>query len=122
MIVRSDCRLYLALAALALSSVVDAADLTVKGIKAKKVDCYTDGELQNAEKPEIQKDQWPGPLKVQRESEDGVYLTVNGRSCWIDRSQLILEVPDAKDCRTQRQLGSRGFDEECKPAKKASRR
>lgn len=91
------------------------AELTVLGIRAKMVDCYADPDLKEEKKPHIEEKDWPpGPLPVEGESEDGVRLTLNGRQCWFDRSQLKLDVPSSKECPTSDQYGSRGWgDKDC---------
>lgn len=112
-------------AVLAIASTAGAANLEVIGVKAKIVDCHDDGELQIAKPPELRKEDWPRErIRVQDQSEDGLLVVVHGRRCWIDRSQVVLDVPDAKECRTQGQFGSRGIaeEEECVPVHKRERR
>ena len=112
--------------AVVLAAHASMAGLTVIGITAKMVDCYADPDLQKENGPVIEKKDWPvGRLTVERESEDGVFLTVNGRPCWFDRSQLDLDVPSPNECGTPDQYGSRGLGADgksCPKAKDAKRR
>lgn len=85
---------------------------TVLGMKGTRIDCYETGDLEKATDPVIAKASWPQvEIVAEDESEDGLRLTVNGRTCWFDRSQLKLKVPTAKECGTVAQRGSRGMGE-----------
>lgn len=111
--------------ALALAAQPSMASHTVLGIAAKMVDCYSDPELQKENGPVIEEKDWPKhALTAEKESEDGLFLTVNGRSCWFDRSQLKLDVPSPTVCGTPDQYGSRGLggDKKCPQPKDGKRR
>ncbi len=88
-----------------------AENITAKGVKAGLADCYAQ---KTAEDPVgvVKKAEWPGAITSTETYKDRALFQIGTRSCWIERSQLEMDLPPPSECAgSGRSHSTRGMGE-----------